>query len=92
MIDDATVPVIVQYGEPGPEETLNAVRAKGGIAGGDWRSLQQYAVNIYRHRFEQYVKEGLVEEVLDGLYLWKGGYHATKGVAQESADPADPIT
>ena len=92
MIDDATMPVIVQYGEPGPEEALNAVRAKGSIAGGDWRNLQLYAVNIYRYRFEQHVKEGLVEEVLDGLYLWKGGYHARKGIAQESADPADPIT
>ena len=92
MIDDDTLPVIVQYGKPGPEETLNAVRAKGSIAGNDWRRLQPYAVNIYRYRFEQYVNECFVEEVLDGLYLWKGGYHARKGIAQESADPADPIT
>ena len=48
MIDEDTVGVIVNYGEPGPERVLQKVRQLGRVGRDDWRQIQPYVVNLYR--------------------------------------------
>lgn len=91
MIREETVPVVVYYGDPGPSCLLNAIRQRGFTTRDDWRRLQSFSVSIFRRQADQYIREGLIQELLEGLYLWHGGYDAVTGIAEGCPDPSDLV-
>lgn len=91
MIRNATVPVVVRYGEPGPDELIAKLRAGNHASKDDWRKIQQYTVGIYQHELRQFLTEGLVEPIIEGLYKWVGSYDELRGISCDFTDPADLI-
>lgn len=91
LIRDDTVPVIVNYGNPGPTPVLERIRSNGTISMEDWRTLQSYSVSLYSRDLDRYRSENLIEEVIQGLYLWIGTYDERTGISPEITDPADLI-
>lgn len=71
-------PVIVQYG-PVPS-LLRKLEAKNKLCTAAWRELQQYSVNLFEGKFEQWFKDGLIKEFRPDpdlslyLMLWAGKY------------------
>jgi len=51
------------------------------------RKLQPYMVGVYRSKLQGYRKDGLVEEVMPDLYLWRGGYDKVKGIVDTALEP-----
>jgi len=90
LIREDTVPVVVDYGEPGPRDALETVRTKGGASRGDWRKLQPYSVSLYPRDLRRYLG-GDVEEIARGIYRWRGEYDPKKGISADCRDPADLI-
>lgn len=91
MISEDTVPVVVPYGDPGPDAVLQAVQAKGSANRDEWRRLQNLSVGIYRYSARKYEDEGLIRQVIDGLYVWSGVYNERTGISAECPDPADLV-
>ena len=91
MIREETVSVVIEYGEPGPEHTIEAVHAKGRASREDWRRLQPCSVSLFPHEFREHLG-GDVEQIAQGIYRWRGVYDARKGISAEYSDPADLIT
>lgn len=91
MISEDTVPVVVRYGKPGPEAMLRTIEFKGSVNRDEWRMLQNLSVSIFRHSATQYEKDGLIRQVLDGLYEWTGIYNEHTGISAECPDPADLV-
>ena len=91
MISEDTVPVVVPYGDPGPEAMLRTVKFKGSANRDEWRKLQNLSVSIFRHSATQYEQDGLIKPVLDGLYEWTGIYNEHTGISAECPDPADLV-
>ncbi len=91
MITEDTVPVVVRWCDPGPGDVLDAVRRKGHVSRDDWRKLQSYTVSIFRWQFQQYLSDGLIDQVIDGLYVWAASYDERTGISEQLTDPADLI-
>ncbi len=91
MISEDTVPVVVPYGDPGPEAILRTVRFKGSANREEWRKLQNLSVSVFRYSASKYEEEGLIKPVLDGLYEWTGIYNHRTGISAECPDPADLV-
>ncbi|OPZ83068.1 MAG: helicase Cas3 [bacterium ADurb.Bin429] len=94
MIPDETVPVLVPFDEKREDikALVGKVRGKGHLSRTDWREAQQYSVAVRRREFQQYQRDGLVDEILpdSGLFRWLGGYGA-RGLAEVAWDAADLI-
>jgi len=93
LIDQDTVPIVVDYQENGHEGRGPALadllvekptRER-------WAELQQYTVSVYRHELQTYLDEGWVTPVTDDLYLWDGQYDDRFGLVEGLRDPADLI-
>jgi len=91
MITEDTVPVVVRYCDPGPGDVLDAVCRKGHASRADWRKLQSYTVSVFRWQFQRYLNDGLIDQVIDGLYTWAAKYDERTGISEQLADPADLI-
>jgi len=91
MIDDETVSVIVNYGDPGPSQILSQVAHTGMVNRSDWRLLQQYCVALYRNQFQRYQSQGLIDQISQGVYVWQGTYDERYGLSEDLIDPADLI-
>jgi len=51
------------------------------------RSLQPFMVNLRRRAFSQAEKDGLVRQVMPGVYEWLGKYDAVCGIVFGNIDP-----
>jgi CRISPR-associated endonuclease/helicase Cas3 len=91
MIEKNTTPVIVNYGSGKALELINEAKYTGVVSKHLWRRLQPFAVNLYEYKFKQCQAKGLVEEVIPGVWLWKGAYDKVRGIRDIIRDPADLI-
>ncbi len=91
MITEDTVPVVVRYGDPGPGNVLDAVRCNGHASRDDWRNLQAYTVSIFQGQFQRYLNDGVIDQVIEGLYVWAATYDERTGISEQFTDPADLI-
>ena len=90
VIGDDTVSVIVCYNREGREGKVE--RLLDGLRSGNnprlaLRRLQPYLVGIYRNRLAGYLREGLIEEVMPEVYIWRGVYDPVKGIDDRNMDP-----
>lgn len=79
LIDDATVSVVVHWGEA--PDLLQRLRREG-PSYSLLRQLSRYSVNLRRHDFDQMARQGLVQEVACGIYEAPDlrQYHAATGL------------
>jgi CRISPR-associated endonuclease/helicase Cas3 len=87
LIEEETVPVVVRYGRY--EEALEAWLKCPNQ--NNWRKLQQFIVNVFAWEGKGYIKDGLMSELIKGLYIWEGGYDNLKGIGGFQRDPSDLI-
>ncbi|MEA5419873.1 CRISPR-associated helicase Cas3' [Spirulina sp. CCNP1310] len=91
LIEDETIPVVVNYGESG--KILQKVRAQGRVGRELYSRLQSYVVNLFPWQFNQ--SEESRQEVVPGLWEWRGGYDQLVGIEWEGQpiqrDPYDLI-
>lgn len=90
LIDQDTVPVVVDYNDRGHALATEWSRAptRGGLA-----RLQPYIVNLYRHEVEQHRRSGWaapLDERSD-LHLWEGRYDDLLGIRETARDPANLV-
>ena len=95
LIEDDTVPVIVDYKEwdeylEGKRRRLmERIRREGALRPGDHRKLQPYAVGLFERDFEE--KKWAMQEVADGVWTWTGEYDPVRGIVDVKDDPADLV-
>lgn len=87
LIEETTVPVVVPYRDA--RQRLEEWRKAPSWA--TWQRLQPYVVNLYEREARRFEKEGWLETITDGLYLWRGKYDLLKGIAEALHDPSDLI-
>lgn len=80
LIEEDTVPVIVDYGEA--FILIEQISQQGFATPAQYRRLQAVVVNIRHRKFETYQQEGLVREVLpaSALWQWRGVYDPLLGL------------
>src|SRR6266567_3824078 len=81
MIEDDSTPVIVKYPEAPttPDEhpvtkLLDKVRTSTNLHRTYLRALQPYTVNLLAHEFKKAQQQGLILEVIPGIWEWLGAY------------------
>ncbi|MBW1676151.1 MAG: CRISPR-associated helicase Cas3' [Deltaproteobacteria bacterium] len=90
FINQPTETVIVPY-DNNVDELMHQLRSAKSSLRHLLRKLQPYMVNIPRYEFEKYKSQGLVKEVMEGLWEWCGKYDEKRGVAGAGHDPAQFI-
>ncbi len=88
LIREETLPVVVRYGEyqKALEQWLNYPGKNA------WRQLQPYVVSIYKREAGNYLRDGLLSDLGEGLYRWEGKYDELKGIGEMQWDPSDLMT
>lgn len=71
LIDGDTMPVVVDFDNTS-HQRLEQIRHRGCVFASDRRFLQPYIVNLRRYEFQS--AEDCREEIVPGLWLWKGVY------------------
>lgn len=90
LIDQDTVPVVVDYQQRGHDLALR------------WRDrpsreglvrLQPYVVNLYRHQVDEHCRSGWATPLGEGtdLHLWEGEYDDLYGIRETVQNPADLV-
>jgi CRISPR-associated endonuclease/helicase Cas3 len=94
LIEEDTVSLVVRYrgaGEKGEEGTdvdalLEALRARPQRGRAILSRLQPYLVGVRQAALDRYRQDGLVLEVIEGLWEWGGKYDAVRGLGGGEAD------
>lgn len=85
MIEDNSTPVIVKYPDTSEVDDehpitkhLNTLRESANLHRSQLRVLQPYTVNLLSHEFKKAQQQGLVLEVIPGVWEWLGEYDSGK--------------
>jgi CRISPR-associated endonuclease/helicase Cas3 len=84
LITDITFPVVVRHGD----YKIHLKDWKFNPSRKTWRQLQPFIVNVFEYEAGPFIRDGIMEELGNGLYLWNGKYDEKIGVVAEY-DPAD---
>lgn len=90
MIDDDTFPVFIEYNQAARracEDLVNAYRRPKFAMRDAFRAIQPYVVACRGYQRRRFEAAGLVEEILPGLWKWRGQYSGKLGLASERIDP-----
>lgn len=87
LIKDNAVPVIVKYGD----YNKAMIRWENYPGRDSWRGLQPFIVNISEWESRDFIRNGLMTIVTEGLYMWEGVYDEKTGISGAHIDPADLI-
>jgi len=93
MIEDDTFPVVVRYGDAEKlDRVVDDLRRSIGRPKAPVRMLMQraqpYVVNCRRRHQQSYEECGLIEEIVPGLWEWKGGYDKKLGLTDIRLEPS----
>lgn len=90
MIDDETEDVVVGYGRPEQQAEVGEIlqRLGAGEPGTRllMRRLQPFLVSLRAREADRLRAEGLIEDVMPGLGLWRGRYEPVRGLVTEDPD------
>jgi len=93
MIDDASVSVVVPYGDQEDKNKLNETLSQLARHWGNprqlMRSLQPYLVSLHHGQLQRQLAAGRLTEVVPGLYEWGGAYDPDCGLIPEDLSPQD---
>jgi CRISPR-associated endonuclease/helicase Cas3 len=91
LIQDDTLPLVVRCDLGHVGKLLSDIKRAGYANRHQWRELQQYTVNVYRSEYARYASDGLVEEVVSGINVWRGKYDQKTGLSGAMLDPSDLV-
>ena len=85
MIEDDSVPAVVRPEGHAREvdRLLALIRGQEEVSRWVFRRLQPYLVSIRSRLLPDYEKNGLLREVVPGLYEWLGAYDRVRGLLEE---------
>jgi CRISPR-associated endonuclease/helicase Cas3 len=87
MIDSPTVPALVNYIPD--ERTVNRIKDQlkfGQVSRELVQEMQPYLVNIYQDQVDRLMRDGLIQQLAEGLYEWTGIYDPVYGIAEGNYD------
>lgn len=90
MIEDLSIPVVVRYqGHDGKNQEVDNILSsiKYMPPHTAIRRLQPYVVNIHRHFMREYERDGLMQELMPGLWEWLGSYDNVRGLVVAGINP-----
>jgi CRISPR-associated endonuclease/helicase Cas3 len=90
MIENATVPVVVHYNERATH-LINKISGMENLPRNLLRLLQPFLVNVYENQMARLNPEGLLRELVPGLWEWLGQYDKTKGIVESRGDPEELV-
>jgi len=97
MIDDDTAPVVVRYrGMDGSDDRVDRLISYVQHQEGKpprWllRQLQPYLVNVRSRLTERYQFDGLIQELVPGLWEWLPKYDLVRGITADNRKPEDLV-
>jgi len=90
MIESAAVPVVVHYNERAAH-LIKEISGMESLPRNLLRLLQPFLVNVYENQMPRLNREGLVRELVPGLWEWLGQYDKTKGIVESKGDPEELV-
>lgn len=95
LIKDDSVSLIVRYtaGEHIKivDQLLSELNTQWGSTKAILRRLQPYMVNVRRFYISEYQRQGLIRELMPGLYEWLGQYDNLTGLISKTIAPEDLV-
>lgn len=93
LIKDDTVSVVVRYGlcKDEVDALIGDLQKPGPLKRGMIRKLQPYMVNVFRHKLPGYQADGMIKEIIPGLYEWLGDYDEMMGLREAAHNPSSLI-
>lgn len=87
MIDDDSEDVVVLYGDETAREyvaeAIRQLRQQTSTTRELLRRLQPYLVAVRQKAIQRYERDGLVEPLIPGLWIWHGKYDPIRGIVPE---------
>ena len=82
IIPDDTVNVIIENNDIVDQlpVNLNVIKDKEFISREEWRKLQPYLISIRKYKVNDLLKEGMLYELLEEVYVWTGKYDTKEGI------------
>lgn len=92
IIDSPQQAVVVQYcpndsSEPGPGPLIDEAVSRRCLTRRAARRLQRYMVNLPLHEFECFLREGVIDELVPGFFVWAGPYDSACGIHEGQRGP-----
>jgi len=82
IIPDDTVNVIIENNDIVDQlpVNLNIIKEKEFISREEWRKLQPYIISIRKYKVNDLLKDGMLYELLEDVYVWTGKYDEKEGI------------
>ncbi|MCK8823997.1 CRISPR-associated helicase Cas3' [Fuchsiella alkaliacetigena] len=91
IIPDDSFNVIIENYQEIEGYNPAVIRKKGFISREEWRLLQPYTVSLKKYRLNEYLKEGYISELIEGVYIWGAKYDQDLGIKVDNYE-ADSLT
>lgn len=93
MIEDDSAPAVVRPPGHAPrvEHLLTTIREQAAAPRWVFRNLHPYLVSIRSRLLPVHQRNGLLREVVPGLYEWLGAYDPVRGLMEAGRDPEDLV-
>jgi CRISPR-associated endonuclease/helicase Cas3 len=97
MIDDDSASVVVRYrGMDDTDDTVDRLisyvqHQEGKIPRWLLRQLQPYIVNVRSRLVDSYQRDGLLQELMPGLWEWLGKYDLVRGISADNRNPDELV-
>lgn len=93
LIEDDTVGVLVPYDRAIAEydAVLGEARGRRRMTAELWRRAQPLLVSLRAREHARLAGEGLAEEVVPGLWRWRGGYDTIRGLTALAIEPSELV-
>ena len=87
--DDSVSAVITSYGDAADKDMLSEqiemLRSRIGNPRRSLRKIQPWTVPIYERQLPQFLQDGLLAEIMPGIYEWYGNYNEKTGIGGAAA-------
>jgi len=97
MIDDDSASVVVRYrGIEDSDDTVDRLisyvqHQEGKVPRWLLRQLQPYLVNVRSRLVDSYQRDGLLQELVPGLWEWLGKYDRVRGITADNRNPEELV-
>lgn len=97
MIDDDSASVVVRYrGMDDSNDTVDRLisyvqHQEGKVPRWLLRQLQPYIVNVRSRLVDGFQRDGLLQELVAGLWEWLGKYDLVRGITADNRNPEDLV-
>ncbi len=85
LIPDDTFNVIIENAKMIDDipVDLNVIKKKGFINRDEWRKIQPFIVSLRKYKVNDLLRQGLIVELIEDVYIWTGKYDEKEGIKRE---------